>query len=424
MNKIKSILSLLLIFAVFAGLLFGMNAIAGERIAANNNAAELAPLFAVMPEAKGFEAVYSAADPAASALRDVPATVQSIYRETDGKGYALRLATTEGYTGEPIEISFGVDAEGKITGAQVDAYPDTKDMGVESYPLSYVGQDSALADVSLVAGVTYSSGAFKNAIADGFQALIANGLVAEGVKGEEQLLRELIPVVAPHLASNTEEIAVDGETLLSGAKADVGSGAAYVVNNGEEKLLVLANVAGALKAYDAEGGDATARLGDAVKAAVAASVAAELSPFTDSDMKRFQSLTADDAVITALPLETVNSVVGAYRIETADGVFYGLAARTRGFAEAICTYYVLDENGAIAAMTANKLIQEEEYFTNFAGMDAEAYRAGFTGLTGDSFSGDEALIATATVSSNAVKLATEDVFAAFAALKENGGLDA
>jgi hypothetical protein len=75
-------------------------------------------------------------------------------------------------------------------------------------------------------------------------------------------------------------------------------------------------------------------------------------------------------------------------------------------------------------MTANKLIQEEEYFTNFAGMDAEAYRAGFTGLTGDSFSGDEALIATATVSSNAVKLATEDVFAAFAALKENGGLDA
>ena len=123
MNKIKSILSLLLIFAVFAGLLFGMNAIAGERIAANNNAAELAPLFAVMPEAKGFEAVYSAADPAASALRDVPATVQSIYRETDGKGYALRLATTEGYTGEPIEISFGVDAEGKITGAQVRLSP-------------------------------------------------------------------------------------------------------------------------------------------------------------------------------------------------------------------------------------------------------------------------------------------------------------
>ena len=61
-----------------------------------------------MPEAKGFEAVYSAADPAASALLDVPATVQSIYRETDGKGYALR------YTTDPrrvVKVGIGFSVE-------------------------------------------------------------------------------------------------------------------------------------------------------------------------------------------------------------------------------------------------------------------------------------------------------------------------
>ena len=64
-NVFKSALTLILIFAVFAGLLFGVNLFAAPLIAANDNAAELAPLFAVMPEAKGFELIYSAEDPAA-----------------------------------------------------------------------------------------------------------------------------------------------------------------------------------------------------------------------------------------------------------------------------------------------------------------------------------------------------------------------
>ena len=41
--------------------------------------------------------------------------------------------------------------------------------------------------------------------------------------------------------------------------------------------------------------------------------------------------------------------------------------------------------------------------------------------TGDSFTGDEALISGATVSSDAIRVATEDAFAAFAAVNENGG---
>ncbi len=81
---------------------------------------------------------------------------------------------------------------------------------------------------------------------------------------------------------------------------------------------------------------------------------------------------------------------------------------------------VIDDNGAIVTMTADELILFKEYFTSYQ-LDESSYKAGFTGLTGDSFTGDEALISGATVSSDAIRVATEDAFTAFAAVNENGG---
>ena len=80
--------------------------------------------------------------PPEASFTDVPETVQSIYTETSGLGYAILLSTTQGYTHDPIEISMAVDTEGKIVGTQVLSYPDTKDMGVDTYPQTYIGQDS------------------------------------------------------------------------------------------------------------------------------------------------------------------------------------------------------------------------------------------------------------------------------------------
>ena len=168
----KVIIVLALICAIGAGLLTGVNALTAPLIEANNASLAFGPLFEVMPDAKDFNSIYSAADPAASALADVPETVTDIYEEVSGQGYAVKLSITQGYTGDPIEFTMGVSTDGKITGAQVTAYNDSKDFGQTEYPLTYVGQDSALADVSLVAGVTYSSSAFKNAVSDAFTALI------------------------------------------------------------------------------------------------------------------------------------------------------------------------------------------------------------------------------------------------------------
>ena len=172
-GKIFGLLAALV--AVFAVAMFGLNFVTGPLIAKNGNAQELAPLYSVMSEAAGFEKLYDVADAASSALVDVPETVQSIYAETSGKGYVVRLATTKGYTGNAIELTMAVDSEGKIAGMDLNAYPESKDFGAE-FPQTFVGQDSALSDVVIVAGVTYSSVAFRDAVTDGFNALIANEL--------------------------------------------------------------------------------------------------------------------------------------------------------------------------------------------------------------------------------------------------------
>ena len=127
----------------------------------------------------------------------------------------------------------------------------------------------------------------------------------------------------------------------------------------------------------------------------------------------------DASDVTPISLEGVyNSVTCAYK---AEGVGYVFVSRSYGYSnEPMVIYYVIDDNGAIVTMTADELILFKEYFTSYQ-LDESSYKAGFTGLTGDSFTGDEALISGATVSSDAIRVATEDAFAAFAAVNENGG---
>ena len=56
----------------------------------------------------------------------------------------------------------------------------------------------------------------------------------------------------------------------------------------------------------------------------------------------------------------------------------------------------------------------------FGGMNESEYKAGFEGITTDTWTGEQAIIATATMTSNAVKQSTTDVFAAFATIKIGG----
>ena len=87
----------------------------------------------------------------------------------------------------------------------------------------------------------------------------------------------------------------------------------------------------------------------------------------------------------------------------------------------LVTRFVLDGTGKIVSMNADELILEKEYFSSYT-LDESSYKAGFTGLTADSFTAEDTLITGATLSSNAVKTAVYDVFAAFQNLQNNGGI--
>ena len=412
----KSIVVLLALFVLAALLLTGVNTVTAPLIEANGASAQFEPLFAVMPEAQNFDVLYSAQDPAATTLVDVPDTVTGIYSETSGLGYAITLSTSAGYTKEPIEMTLAVDAEGKISALEVTAYPESRDVGAE-YLTSFQGQDSALPDVGLVAGTTFSSAAIKNAVSDGFAALIANDLVGAGVKSDDQVLLELLPQVYSGIANNGvgqyEEAEVNSGSILKAFKALNGSGFGFILNDGSANYLGVWTLAGGAKILDLEGNVVdNAALLEEIKAYGAANA----ESLAEKEIAKLQRMVSEGAEITALPVELYNSVTGVYSILDGGAQFYGFVARSYGYSNLpMAVYYVLDVNGAIVSMTDDELIFYKDYFSDYT-LDEPSYKEGFIGLTGDSYTGEQALIAGATMSTGGVDTATRDVFAAFAAI--------
>ena len=409
-HLINTIGILLAIVIVFGAVMFGLNFITGPIIEENNKGAEFAPLLAVMPDADNFEEV-------TSTLAGVPESVIAIYKETSGRGFVVRAKASTQYSKEPMEITFGVTADGKICGIQLDVYTDSIDFRSKdaSYIDSYLEKDSALADIGTVSGATYSSSAFKTAVSDGFTALITNSLIAEGVKSDAQILQEMIPTLAPGMLK-TEEVAASGN-IEKALKAGNDAGFAYVIKSGEASYLALVNGAGVCKVYDVAGADVTDAQSALADKAKAAAAAAQKS-YTEDLTTKITRLYADASEITPVEFTTFNTVVSAVSFKSEGALYYGFYSRSIGFHQ-MDVYFVIDANGAIAKMDAKQFIFDEEYFGAFAGMDAVAYKNGFAGLTTDTWTGDQAMIATATMTSNAMKQSTSDAFATFNAI--NGG---
>lgn len=413
----KSIVLLLVLFIVAALALTGINTVTAPIIEANGASAQFEPLFAVMPEAENFDVLYDVNDAAASALADVPATVQGIYSETSGLGYAVTLSTTEGYTKEPITMTLAIDAEGKISALEVTSYPETKDVGAD-YPLTYVGQDSALGGVTLVAGVTFSSSAIKNAVTDGFNALINNGLVGAGQKSDDQVLLELLPQFYPGIANSGailqyEEAEVNSGSIVKALKALNGTGYAFILNDGSASYLGICTLVGGAKIVDLEGSEVD---NSAMLEEIKAYTAENAQSQAEQEIAKLQRITSETAEVSALSVDICNSISGVYSIVDGGVQYYGFVSRSYGYNNmTMPIYFVLDENGAIVKMTCDELILYAEYFTTYT-LDEPSYKEGFVGLTTDSYTGEQAFISGATMSSDAVDIATKDAFAAFAAI--------
>ena len=404
-HLLKTIAILLCIVAVFGVAMFGLNFLTGPIIEANNKGAEFAPLLAVMPEAENFEDV-------TATLAGVPESVIAIYKETTGKGYVVRAKASTQYSKEPMEITFGVTADGKICGIQLDVYTDSIDFRAKdaNYISSYVEKDSALADIGTVSGATYSSSAFKTAVSDGFSALISNQLIAEGVKSDAQILQEMIPTLAPGMLK-LEEATASGN-IEKALKAGNDAGFAYVIKNGEASFLALVNASGICKVYDVAGADVTdaqSALADEAKTHAAASQ----KSYAEDLNTKITRLFADASEITALELNTFNTVVAGVSFKSNGADYYGFYSRSYGYNQ-MDVYVILDANGAIANLDAKAFFFDEEYFHVDDTVNLTDYKNGFAGQTE---AGDNAMIAGATMTSNAVKQATADTFATFNAIK-------
>lgn len=404
MNKtIRSVLCLVLLLAVMLGATWGVNALTAPIVEANAKA--------LLGDAV---LIYDSADPSASALAVTADTVQRVYKDDTKQLFTVDLSTSEGYSHGPIDLKLTVDFEGRIAGLELVQNSDDKDLG-EAFLPSFAGQDSALGGVELVAGVTYSSSAIRNAVSDGMNTLIDNGLITAGQKSAEQLLAELIPSVYPGLVNKAG--AIQGEELegsgvvTKGYKAANGSGSAWFIQDGENAYLGVADFVGGVLIFDLEG--------NLVEDSALLSAVAELAAPVNDDLHEAQQkalarLLPEGAELQPMQLTGLaNSVTGAYYVPTGDGVLYAFVARPYGYAnEVMELYYVLDENGAIVAMRAKELILHSEYFTSYT-LDESSYRDSFLGLTADEYAGEEALITGATMSSDAVDTATRDVFEAF-----------
>ncbi|MBQ6397623.1 MAG: hypothetical protein IJI06_05685, partial [Oscillospiraceae bacterium] len=306
----------------------------------------------------------------------------------------------------------------------IEENPDDKELG-EEFPQSFAGQDSTLAGVELVAGVTFSSSAIRGAVNDGFNTLIDNGLFAAAEKSDSQLLNELIPLVYPGLVNKAgvpqaEELAGEGD-VLSGLKALNGSGFAWFVG-GEENRLAVSTALGGVTVYNTAGEDVTAAADPALVEQIAALSAANAEDFSAKDAKNFGRLLPEGTELTAIEIPGyAGCVTGAYSAETPEGTRYAFAARPYGYAnEPMEFYFVLDENGAIAALRTGELILHSDYFSAYE-LDEASYKEGFIGLTGESYTGEQTLITGATMSSDAAASAVNDVFAAFDRLVESEG---
>ena len=412
MKLLKTLGILVIIVAVFGGAMFGLHFYTEPLIEAHNAGAANERLTAVMPDGKDFEDI-------TATLTGLPETVTEIYKETSGLGYVIVCNGITTYSKTPMVIIVGVSADGKICGINIDSYGDASSdnwntkLDAAGYPDTYIGKDSALADVGLSTGATFSEGAFKTAVTEAMSVLTANNMITAGKKSDAQILEELIPTVAPGFTKLKEAAASGNVEKAFGTEN--GTGFAYVVKSGEASVLAIVNAMGVCKVYDVEGADVTAD-NAAVVAEATALASASQDSYIAAFTKKVTSMMPGAADVAAIELDTFNTVVAAVSFNVEGVTYYAFYSRSIGFHQ-MDVYFVIDENGAIAKMDAKQFIFDEEYFMSFGGMDPIAYKNGFVGLNGETFTGEQAVIATATMTSNAIKESTKDAFDAFNSIK-------
>ena len=405
-KSVKSIILPVIVVILAFVILFLVNLWTYPLIVESRMQGEVGPAMDVMPNAKGFEELQ---------LDNIPSTVKTVYKETSGQGYVVKVSTKAGFTKEAIVFYVAIDGENKVQKINVTEYPETRDVG-DGYVDTFIGSDSTLSTVDLVAGVTYSSSAIKNGVADAFKALSDNGLIVAAKKEPKQLYEELMPVVFgtavnPAGMMAQEEFTSSVSGVVKAQKALNEGAVAYWYCEGDNNYAVVTNGKIA-KVYDLEGNEVSS-LSSSVISSLLEEAKTIVKDNSSSDIKRFKKYVANSTV-TEIDVPLFNNVTTAFQCVNENGTYYGFGVRSYAFENTPLTMYIsIDDNGAIYSFNCSSLYVEPEYFTH---SEPDNYTEGLVGVT-ESWSGDEALITGATLTSEAVRDAINDVFESFKAIK-------
>ena len=405
-KSLKSIILPVIVVVLAFAILYCVNLWTYPTIVQARMQGEVGPAMDVMPNAKGFTELN---------LDNVPSTVETVYEETSGQGYVVKVSTKAGFTKEAIVFYIAIDKDNKVQKINVTAYPETREVG-EGYVDTFIGSDSTLSTVELVAGATYSSSAIKNGVADAFKALSDNGLIVAAKKEPKQLYEELMPVVFgtavnPAGMMSQEDFTSKVGGVVRAQKATNEGAVAYWYAEGEENYAVITNGRIA-KVYDLEGNEVSS-LSSSVLSSLMDEAKTLVKDNSSSDGKRFKKYVPDSKV-TEIDVPLFNNVTTAFECVNENGTYYGFGVRPYAFDnEALTMYISIDDKGAIYSFNCSALYVDPEYFTH---SEPENYTGGLVGVT-DSWSGEEALITGATLTSEAVRDAINDVFDSFKAIK-------
>ena len=401
-DSLKSIVVLTVICLVVSAVLAGINQVTAPIIAENQSSKANESLYVVLPDAENFEEL---ALPEGS-----PETVTGVYRDTAGSGYAITLETSSQYSSSNMLITMGVGADGKIVNIALTNYAESKDFGTETYPQTYIGADSALSGIDTVAGVTYSSAAFKNAVADGFTALMSVADIAAGEKTEDQIVSEIGTKLFPYACNNAGvcQISATGETysdIKNLYAAENKTGYIAAAEFGEETIYIAFDAFGTvISTYNSEEEEVDASSYSAEIEKASAEVAALVSEKNDKTVTRLEKM-FEGAEITPITLNVQSSVSSAQTVITPDGNYVAVTAAPYGYGGPVEILFVLTEQGDIVRFKVVSQ-KETEYFGE--AVAESGYASKQEGTSVNAADEEAVTIAGCTFTTNAVKAAYAD----------------
>ena len=418
--KTSLLMSAIVLVTVGAALL--LNLITGPKIAADKAyreelAAQQAAgvLLEVFPGATGFEEITSTLtiDPASG--------VSAVHKETSGKGYVFVASKTNSPMKDLVNVTVGVDKDGKITGVSV-SFNNPADYPVSDATLSsFIGQESTLTDVQLTANATVSSNSIKEAVSAGFLVLAANNLMKAAEKEVEAVFAELLPTVVSGFSAGSN-LTVSGN-IYQAYKLTNGAGIVCYVNNGDTKLLAITNMSGKVVLYKAKLLDEATQTYELVDVtAENVTVVAEVNEFATANITSLHNTLVSkitrmysnvaETDITEVEITTYGSIVAAASFINDGNVWNAyLAYSINAYNNSVVkTYVVIDHEGKIANVDVIGLFGDEEYFDVAHGFNEAGYESGFAG--NNDFV-DTNVISGATMTTNAIKQAIKDAFALY-----------